>query len=67
MLGNVTRDSERTMKTFLTNYDKEEVDAVVLASTELRMIVNPKANVLPIYDSTELHIAMGTGWMLRDK
>lgn len=67
MRGKVTRDSERTMKTFLTNYDQENVDAVVLASTELRMIVDPKANVLPIYDSTELHIAMGAEWILRKK
>lgn len=66
MAGQVKRDSERTMKTFLTNIAKEDVEAVVLACTELDMIVDTKANVIPIYDSTEIHAKAAVEWMLRD-
>lgn len=64
MLGRATRDSERTMKTFLTNIAKEDVEAVVLGCTELSMIVDTDANVLPIYDSTEIHANAAVDWIL---
>lgn len=54
-LGKATRTSERTMKTILTNIAQAQVQAVVLACTELEMIVDVRANVLPIYDGTHLH------------
>lgn len=54
-LGKATRTSERTMKTILTNISQAQVQAVVLACTELEMIVDIRANVLPIYDGTQLH------------
>lgn len=54
-LGKATRTSERTMKTILTNISQAHVQAVVLACTELEMIVDVRANVLPIYDGTRLH------------
>ncbi|MEM1131513.1 MAG: amino acid racemase [Pseudomonadota bacterium] len=64
MLGQATRDAERTLKTFLTNIEKEEVEAVVLGCTELEMIVNTKANVLPIYDGTKIHADAAVEWIL---
>lgn len=66
MFSKVTRDSERTLKTFITDIAKKEVDAVVLASTELAMIVDAKANILPIYDSTEIHADAAVDWILAD-
>ncbi len=66
MFSKVTRDSERTLKTFITDIAKQEVDAVVLASTELAMIVDAKANILPIYDSTEIHADAAVDWILAD-
>ena len=54
------------MKTWLTNYDQRDVDAVALACTELAMIVDTDANVLPIYDSTRLHAMDGVDWILGD-
>lgn len=66
MHGKVVRDSERIMKTMLTDIAKEEVQAVVLGCTELSMIVDTKANVLPIYDSTEIHADAGVDWILGD-
>lgn len=66
MLGKAVRQSERTMKTFLTDIAKEDVDAVVLGCTELEMIVDTKANVLPIYDGTEIHAHAAVDWILGD-
>src|SRR3546814_18253096 len=48
--GKATRMSERTMKTYLTTLAQAHVQAAVLACTELEMIVDVRANVLPIYD-----------------
>ncbi len=59
-----TRNAERALKTIITNYEKTGVDAIVLGCTELVMVVNVKANVLPVYDSTELHARMGADWIL---
>lgn len=66
MQGQVKRDSERTMRTFLTDIAKQDIDAVVLASTELQMLVDPEANILPVYDSTRLHALAGVDWILGD-
>jgi aspartate racemase len=64
MEGRVVRESERTLKTFLTNIAKEDVQAVVLGCTELEMIVDTKANVLPIYDGTEIHAQAAVDWIM---
>lgn len=64
MKGVVKRDAERTLKTFITNIDKTGVKAVVLGCTELDLIVDTKANILPIYDSTEIHADAAVEWIL---
>jgi aspartate racemase len=64
MHGQVKRDSERKLKTIITEIDQEGIKAVVLGCTELCMIVDTKANVLPIYDSTEIHADAGVDWIL---
>jgi aspartate racemase len=66
MLGQVKRESERKLKTIITEIDQEGIKAVVLGCTELCMIVDTKANVLPIYDSTEIHADAGVDWILGD-
>lgn len=66
MLGKATRESERKLKTIITEIDQEGIKAVVLGCTELDMIVDTKANVLPIYDSTEIHADAGADWILGD-
>lgn len=63
-LGKVSRESERYMKSELTDIAKEDVQAAVLACTELELIVDVKANVLPIYDSTSIHAKAGTEYIL---
>jgi aspartate racemase len=64
--GKVTRDAERYMKSELTDIAKEDVEAVVLACTELELVVNVEANVLPIYDSTIIHAEAGVRFVLGD-
>lgn len=66
MHGVVKRDSERTLKTIITEIDQQGIKAVVLGCTELSMVVDTKANVLPIYDSTEIHADAGVNWILGD-
>ena len=66
MQGKVTEDARRTMRTFITDIAKQDVQALVLACTELVMIVDPDANVLPVYDTTRIHVAAGVDWILGD-
>jgi aspartate racemase len=63
-VGKVSRESERFMKSELTDIAKEDVQAVVLACTELELIVDVKANVLPIYDCMSIHAAAGAAFIL---
>jgi aspartate racemase len=66
MHGVVKRESERSLKTIITNVDKQGIKAVVLGCTELVMIVDTRANILPIYDSTEIHADAGVEWIFGD-
>lgn len=65
-IGKIMRESERYMRSELTDIAKQNVQAVVLACTELEMIVDVKANVLPIYDSTAIHARAGVDVILGD-
>ena len=64
--GLVARNSQRKLKTLLTELSKQRVEAVVLGCTELVMAVDVKANVLPVYDTTEIHARACVEWMLED-
>lgn len=62
--GRVTRSAERTLKTIITVKAQEGAKAIVLACTELEMIVDVDANVLPIYDCTRIHAQKAAAWIL---
>ncbi len=62
----VSRISERTLKSYITNFDQEGVEAVVLGAAELVKLVDTKANILPIYNSTEIHADSIVDWILGD-
>ena len=62
--GRVVRDSQRKLKTLITELAKQKVQAIVLACTELVMAVDVRANVLPVYDTTALHARAAVDWML---
>ena len=64
--GQVLRQSERRLKTCLTEMGKARQQAVILGCTELVMLVDPGANVLPVYDTTALHAKAAVDWILGD-
>jgi aspartate racemase len=62
--GLVTRGSERRLKTCLTEMGKARQQAVILGCTELVLLVDTGANVLPVYDTTAIHAAAAARWIL---
>jgi aspartate racemase len=64
LMGKATRQSERELKTILTNLAQDGAEAVVLGCTELEMVVDVDANVLPIYDCTLIHAEAAVDWIL---
>jgi aspartate racemase len=66
-IGRVVRDSQRKLKTLITELGKQKVQAVVLGCTELVLAVDVRANVLPVYDTTAIHARAAVDWMLTDK
>lgn len=65
--GRVVRDSQRKLKTLITELAKQKVQAVVLGSTELVLAVDTRANVLPVYDTTAIHARAAVEWMLTEE
>lgn len=64
--GTVSRVSQRTLKTCLTMMAQARMQAVILGCTELVMLVDPGANVLPVYDTTALHSQAAVDWILAE-
>ena len=62
--GKVVRDSQRKLKTLITELAKQRVQAVVLGCTELVLAVDVRANVVPVYDTTAIHARACVEWML---
>jgi aspartate racemase len=65
--GRVVRDSQRKLKTLITELAKQKVQAVVLGCTELVLAVDVRANVIPVYDTTAIHAQAAVDWMLADE
>jgi len=66
-VGRVVRDSQRKLKTLITELGKQKVQAVVLGCTELVLAVDVRANVLPVYDTTAIHARAAVDWMLAEE
>ena len=64
MHGRVTRNAHRQLKTMIAVKEKAGAKAIVLAATELDMIVDVDSNVLPIYDCTRIHAQKAAEWIL---
>ncbi len=62
--GKASRQAERELKTILTNLEQDGAEAVVLGCTELEMIVDVDANVVPIYDCTRIHAEAAVEWIM---
>jgi aspartate racemase len=65
-VGRVVRDSQRSLKTLITELAKRKTQAVLLACTELVFAVDVRANVIPVYDTTAIHARAAVDWMLAD-
>jgi aspartate racemase len=65
--GRVVRDSQRKLKTLITELAKQKVQAIVLGCTELVLAVDVRANVLPVYDTTAIHARAAVDWMLAEE
>jgi aspartate racemase len=65
--GIISRVSQRTLKTCLTIMGQARNQAVILGCTELVMLVDPVANVLPIYDTTAIHSRAAVEWILAEE
>jgi aspartate racemase len=64
MIGKVTRDAERELRTIITKKQQDGAKGIVLACTELDLVVDVDANVLPIFDSTRIHSRAAADWIL---
>lgn len=64
ILGKASRQAERELKTIITHLEQHGAEAIVLGCTELEMVVDVDANVLPIYDCTRLHADAAVEWIL---
>ena len=65
--GQVSRVAQRTLKTCITMLAQARNQAVILGCTELVMLVDPGANVLPVYDTTALHARAAVDWIFADE
>ena len=65
--GRVVRDSQRKLKTLITDLAKQKVQAIVLGCTELVLAVDTRANVLPVYDTTAIHARAAVEWMFSEE
>lgn len=65
--GRVTKDSQRQLKSLITELAKKKVQAVVLGCTELVLAVDVRANVIPVYDTTAIHARAAVEWMLAEE
>jgi len=64
ILGKASRQAERELKTIITNLEQDGAEAIVLGCTELEMVVDVDANVLPIYDCTRIHADAAVDWIV---
>lgn len=64
MLGRASRDAQRALKTMITRKEQDGAEAIVLACTELEMVVDVDANVLPIFDSARIHCEAAVDWIM---
>ncbi|NCP18389.1 MAG: amino acid racemase [Erythrobacter sp.] len=64
MHGKASRNAERFFRTMITNLEQGGAEAIVLACTELDMVIDVDANVLPIFDSARIHSQAVVDWIL---
>ncbi len=64
LVGKATRQAERELKSILTLLERDGAEAAVLACTELEMVIDVDATVLPVYDGARIHAEAAAAWIL---
>jgi aspartate racemase len=64
MQGRATREAERDLRTMFTDMGRQGAEAVILANTELGLVVDVDANVLPVFDCTRIHASRAAAWIM---
>ena len=64
MVGRATRDAERKLRTLFFEAAQDGAEAAILACTELEAVVDTDANVLPVFDSTDIHCRVAADFIL---
>ncbi len=64
LLGKASRQAERELKSIITHLEQDGAEAIVLGCTELEMVVDVDANVLPIFDCTRIHSDAAVEWIM---
>lgn len=64
--GQVSRESQRTLRTQINAFAQAKAQAVVLGCTELVLAVDVRANIIPVYDTTCVHAEAAVEWMLTE-
>jgi aspartate racemase len=64
LVGKASRQAERELKSILTLLERDGAEAVVLGCTELEMVVDVDATVLPVFDGTRIHAEAAAEWIL---
>lgn len=64
MVGKATRDAERKLRSIMTERAQDGAEAVILMCTEMEAVVDTDANVLPIFNSTDIHCEAAAEWIL---
>jgi aspartate racemase len=67
MRGKITGDARRELKTMIAVKQQHGAKGVLLACTELDMVVDADTNILPVYDSTRIHAECAVDWILADE
>lgn len=65
--GQVTRGAQRSLKSCIAALAQARCEAAILGCTELVMLVDSSANMIPVHDTTALHSAAAVDWMLADQ
>ena len=64
MVGEAKRSSQRFFRTMITRLEQTGAKAVISACTELDMVIDVDANILPIFDSARSHCEAAVDWIV---
>ena len=63
MRGRVTGDARREIRTMIAVKQQHGARGILLACTELEMVVDVGSNVLPVFDTTRIHAERAVEWI----